>query len=144
MPPQSANWTCSACSLAWIERATMEYEGATEASATAQIGVPQNINPTYGLMDGSGAQLQRVLVDDYGVNSEQNWVTFDQAYAIAGQSCGMLGGSNWYHWVGVRGVQGNNLWIANSAPGWYGVYDTLTREQFNSLGPFSLVYLVPW
>jgi len=121
----------------------MENENATEETATFEIGTPQNINSTYGLMDGSGAQLQRVLEENYGLFTIQQWATFDQAYATAGQSCGMLGGSNWYHWVGVRGQQGDMLWIANSAPGWYDIYDTLSREQFNSLGPFSLVSLLP-
>jgi hypothetical protein len=142
MPPQSASWTCSACSLAWLERSLGANPGADEYSATFEIGTPQNINPTYGLMDGSGAQLQRVLEETYDQITEQRWVNYDQAYAIAGQSPGCMGGSNWYHWVALRGVSGPNLWIANSAPGWYGIYDTLTREQFNSLGPFSLVSLV--
>jgi len=142
MPPQVANWSCSACSLAWVLRSTTLDSEATEQSAIEMIGYPSNINATYGLMDGSGTQLQRVLEDNYDQPAEQRWVTFDQAYAIAGQSPGCLGGSAWYHWVGVRGVSGPNLWIANSAPGWYGIYDTLTREQFNSLGPFSLVSLV--
>ena len=106
------------------------------------IGYPQNINATYGLMDGSGVQLQAVLEDKYDQPAEQRWLTFDQAYAIAGQSPGCLGGSAWYHWVAVRGVSGPNLWIANSAPGWQGIWDYLSRDQFNSLGPFALVSLV--
>lgn len=142
MPPQAASWTCSACSLAWTERATQVNPGADEWSAVDEIGQPQNINPTYGLMDGSGAQLQRVLRDSYGIDSEQAWLTFDSAYSIYSQTPGMCSGGNWYHWVSVRGITGSQLWIANSAPGYKGVWDTLTRDQFNSLGPFSCVWLV--
>lgn len=142
MPKQTASWTCSACSLAWVERATRVNPNADEWSAVEEIGTPENINPTYGLMDGSGAQLRRVLIDSYGVPSSQGWLSFDSAYATYSYTAGMMSGGNWYHWVGVRGVDGNgNLWIANSAPGYKGIYDTLTRDQFNSLGPFSCVWL---
>jgi len=138
MPPQTANWTCSACSLAWVLRATAQDTNASEWDMVAAIGTPENINPTYGLMDGSGSQLRRVL-GNYGLDSTQAWLNFDQVYAISEQFTGMMSGGSWYHWVAIRGVTGNQIWIANSARGYMGVYDTLTREQFNSLGPFSVV-----
>ena len=141
MPRQVANWSCSACSLAWVERSTGVNPSASENSAIDEIGYPQNINSTYGLMDGSGAQLQRVLWESYSVPSGHLWSTFDEVYAIANQTTGMMSGGAWYHWVALRGVQNGSIWIANSAPGYKGIYDTLTREQFNSLGPFSCVYL---
>jgi hypothetical protein len=141
MPRQAASWTCSACSLAWVERATQVNPGADEWSAVAEIGTPDNINSTYGLMDGSGAQLQRVLRDSYGIDSSQGWLNFDQAYAAYGDTTGMMSGGAWYHWVAIRGHDGGNLWIANSAPGYCGVDSSLSREQFNSLGPFSCVWL---
>jgi hypothetical protein len=142
MPVQVANWSCSACALAWVERSTGVNSGASEGSAISEIGYPANINETYGLMDGSGIQLQRVLAD-YGLTSDQAWLSYDSVYAIAAQTTGCMSGGAWYHWVSLRGVDGPNLWIANSAPGYKGVYDSLSREQFNSLGPFSVVYLTP-
>lgn len=142
MPKQATSWTCSACSLAWIERATEINPNASEWSAVDEIGTPQNINSTYGLMDGSGAQLQRVLIDSYGVPSSQGWLNFDQAYAIYSTTAGMMSGGALYHWVAVRGITGDGqLWIANSAPGYHGVYDTLNREQFATWGPWSCVWL---
>jgi hypothetical protein len=141
MPRQAASWTCSACSLAWVERATQVNPGADEWSAVAEIGTPENINATYGLMDGSGAQLQRVLRDSYGRDSAQGWLNYDQAYATYGYTTGMMSGGNWYHWVAVRGHAGSDLYIANSAPGYKGVNSLLSREQFNALGPFSCVWL---
>lgn len=140
MPQQVASWSCSACALAWLERSTAVNQDATEQSAINEIGYPQNINPTYGLMDGSGSQLQRVLASYY-LDSSQGWLSFDQVYAIAEQTTGCMSGGAWYHWVSLRGVNGSSLWIANSAEGYKGIYDTLTREQFNSLGPFSVVWL---
>jgi hypothetical protein len=142
MPRQTASWTCSACSLAWVERSIHVNGAADEWSAVEEIGSPENINPTYGLMNGSGVELQRVLLESYGVPSSQGWLNFDQAYAIYSTTAGCMSGGNWYHWVGVRGVDGyGNLWIANSAPSYQGIYDTLSRDDFNRLGPFSCVWL---
>lgn len=142
MPAQVNSWSCSACALAWLERALGLDPNCYEQCGIDQIGYPQNINPTYGLMDGSGAQLQRVL-SEHGQNSHQGWLSFDTAYAYYAQTPGCMSGGAWYHWVGVRGVDGNgNLWIANSAPGYMGVGDTLSRSDFNRLGPFSCVWTV--
>lgn len=140
MPRQSVDWTCSACSLAWVLRATAADTTANEWGMVEAIGTPQNINSTYGLMDGSGTQLMRVL-SDYNLYSEHGWLTFDQVYSIAGVNTGLMSGGAWYHWVALRGQSGSNLWIANSAPGYKGVDSILTREQFNSLGPFSVVWV---
>lgn len=143
MPVQSVDWTCSACSLAWVLRATAQDTTADEWSEVEAIGYPQNINPTYGLMDGSGYQLQRVFRDN-GLDSSQGWLTFDQVYAIAGSNTGMMSGGGWYHWVAIRGRDDTNLWIANSAPGYKGVWEILTREDFNRLGPFSVVWVTEY
>jgi hypothetical protein len=140
MPHQAASWTCSACALAWVLRATQVDPNASEQSMTQAIGTPQNINSTYGLMDGSGAQLQRVL-GEYGVPSHQAWLNFDQVWAAAASTTGCMSGGSWYHWVAIRGQSGESIWIANSAPGYCGVDSTLSRNQFNQLGPFSVVLL---
>jgi len=105
-----------------------------------EIGYTGNISPAVGLHDGSGAQLQRVLAE-YGHGSLQGWIDFDTVYQIARETTGMMSGRNWYHWVALRGVSGSNLWIANSAPGYKGVWDILSREDFNRLGSFSVVWL---
>ena len=144
MPPQRYDWTCSACSLDWVLRATGQYGDAdiygTREQAVYDIGYIQNINPTYGLMDASGAELRRVL-GNYGLASEWDWLSFDEAYRIAQAGTGLMSGAAWYHWVALRGVQGSNLWIANSAPGYKGVYDILSPQDFERLGGFSVVWL---
>lgn len=139
MDRQQTDWTCSACSLDWLLTAT--YARGSDRELTVQeIGYTGNINPTYGLMDGSGAQLQRVL-RDYGMESSQAWLSYDSAWSIYSQAPGAMSGGAWYHWVGVRGTSDGNLWIANSAPGYMGVYDILSRADFNRLGPFSCIWL---
>lgn len=142
MPGQEASWTCAACAQAWVLRATGVRPDAGEWDMVAEIGYPDHINGTYGLMDGSGAQVARVYDENYGIPTAQAWLSFDEVYELAKHTTGQMSGGAWYHWVALRGTQGANLWIANSAPGYKGVWDTLTRADFNRLGPFSVVWLV--
>ena len=139
------SWTCSSCSLEWVKRAIgLPVDSdiyASREQTVYEIGYPSNINAQYGLMDGSGSQLQRVL-GDYGVATEQDWLDFDSVYELVQTTTGLMSGAAWYHWCALRGTSGENLWISNSAPGYRGVWDTLTREQFAELGAFSVVYLV--
>lgn len=139
MAPQVYSWTCSACALDWLLVA-MQSRGSDRERTVNEIGYTGNINATYGLMDGSGAQLQRVL-SEYGHNSDQAWLDYDTAWSIYSQTPGMMSGGAWYHWVGVRGTSDGNLWVANSAPGYQGVWDIVDRADFNRLGPFSCVWL---
>ncbi len=142
MAPQVYSWTCAACSLDWVLRATGVAPDHTRQLAVEEIGYPDNINPLYGLMDASGGALQGVYEDLYGVQTDQGWFDFDTVYALAQDATGQMSGGAWYHWVAIRGIQGANLWIANSAPGYKGIWDVLSRADFNRLGPFSVVYLV--
>lgn len=145
MPGQYYDWTCSACSLEWVKRATGlvvtdDIYGSRETTVY-EIGYPNNINAQVGLMDASGWALREVLKDIYGTDSEQGWLDFDTTYDLATAGPGMMSGAQWYHWVGIRGVQGSNLWVSNSAPGYKGIYDVVTREDFARLGGFSVVWL---
>jgi len=141
MPPQEANWTCSACSLAWVMRATGTDPEMTEWDAIDEIGYPANINATYGLMDASGSALRAVYAD-YELPTDQGWLDFDTVYQLALGTTGQMSGAAWYHWVALRGVSGPDLWVANSAPGYKGIYDIVTRADFQRLGGFSVVWLV--
>lgn len=145
MPGQLYDWTCSACSLEWLKRATGlvvtdDIYGSRETTVY-EIGYPNNINPQVGLMDASGWALREVLKDVYGQDSEQGWLDFDTTYELAQGGPGMMSGAAYYHWVGIRGIQGSNLWVSNSAQGYKGVYDVISRADFDRLGGFSVVWL---
>ena len=146
MPGQLYDWTCSACSTEWVERALGCSRGddvyANREQVVAAIGYPQHINYTYGLMDASGTQLVRVLKDQTGLDFMQgDWLGFDDVYALAAEGTpALMSGNAWYHWVAVRGVQGDMLWVANSAPGYKGIYDHLSRSDFQRLGGFNIVW----
>jgi len=145
MPGQLYDWTCSACSLEWVKRATGLITASdiytSRESTVYEIGYPQNINPQYGLMNADGSALRAVL-QTYGVSTDQGWLDFDTTYALAQDGTGMMSGAAWYHWVSIRGVQGNTLWVANSAPGYKGIWDNVSRDDFARLGGFSVVWLV--
>lgn len=144
MAPQRTAWNCSACALDWVLRSTTLADAShTPAQAVWEIGYPDQINAQVGLTnkDGPGAALMAVL-SEYGQPSEQAWLDFDTVYQIASATTGMLSGSAWYHWVALRGTEGTNLYVANSAPGYKGIYSTLSREDFNRLGPMNVVWLV--
>ena len=140
MPSQESSWTCAACAEAWVLRSTGVSPHAAEWELVNEIGYPEHINGQYGLMDGSGTQLRRVY-RDYGLETAQAWLNFDEVYELAKHTTGQMSGQAYYHWVALRGVQGSNIWIANSAPGYRGAWDTLSRADFNRLGPFSVVWL---
>jgi hypothetical protein len=141
MAPQVYDWTCSACALDWVLRATGLNSDSTREQAVLDIGYPENINAHYGLMDASGEAL-RTVYETYGQSTEQAWLDFDQTYALARESTGQMSGAAWYHWVALRGVKYGAIWIANSAPGYMDIYDLLDRADFERLGGFSAVWLV--
>ena len=83
-----------------------------------------------------------MLHDHAGLDTEQGWIDFDQAMSIYSNTLGLGSGGAFYHWVAFRGVSGSNLWIANSAPGYKGIWDTLSRYDFDRLGPWSAIWVV--
>jgi len=104
----------------------------------AEMGYPNCVNETYGLMS------QQCIVDEFtrhGLVAHQAWCTFDEAYAIAGSATGTINPTGQFHVMALRGTSGSDIAVANSAEGYYGVYSTLSREQFNALGPVSLVWV---
>jgi len=85
------------------------------------------------------------LIDAYnyfGLEAHQAWVTYDQAYTIMEKTTGQINPLGMYHFMGMRGIDNGNLWVANSAQGYRGVYEIMNRQQFNALGPVQLIYLV--
>lgn len=138
MPPQQADWTCSACSLAWLNRALAIDHATTEQTAVEYIGYPDNINSDYGLMDGSGAELVRCLRGQ-GAPAFNGWFSFDATYTLASDMPLLIGGVEWCHWVGVRTSHNGVLYLANSAPGWCAVDQQLDFDQWQDLGPFAVV-----
>ena len=102
------------------------------------LGYPNCVNPTYGLMSG---QCMIDCFAQYGLRAVEKWVGFDEAYSICAEHTGGISPSGMYHWMAIRGVSDGVLWVANSARGYDGVYDTISRDQFNYYGPVKLIYV---
>lgn len=111
----------------------MSYDDSLE-----YLSYPDGINPTYGLM-GSGYMISAFRA--IGLLAREKWVTFDEAYSICSQSTGVINPLGMYHFMAVRGVAGQDIYVANSAPGYKGVWSNLDRYSFNNLGPVKVIYV---
>lgn len=143
MPGQAYNWTCSVCSTTWVLQATgTAYQDSDIYDARyavgERMGYPSCVNQTYGCMS---PQCVIDTLASYGLVAKQAYVTFDQALAIARTNTGVINPQGMYHFMGLRGTSGSDIWVANSAQGYDGVWDNLTRERFNALGPVSVIYV---
>jgi hypothetical protein len=141
MASQYYDWTCSVCSITWVLQASNSaYSGLNVSDARYDVGMrmgyPSCVNSTYGCMS-TGCVL--ATFNSYGLDAISSYVTFDQAYAICRERTGTINPNGMYHFMGIRGVDGGDIWVANSAPGYRGIWDTISREQFNALGPVELV-----
>jgi hypothetical protein len=147
MPAQVYDWTCSAAATEWVERgigaARSDDVYGNREQVVYAIGYPHNISSAVGLHDGSGAELQRVLGEHAGLATEQAWgLSFDQALALFSKTFGLASGQEYYHWVGIAGVEDTLLRIGNSAPGYRGIYSQLSRWDWDALGPWSVIWNV--
>lgn len=142
---QNHDWDCSEESIRWCLYAYGRTpDDAWMEQSMIAAGV---VNPDVGCTDASGAGLARWVNQEYGeygyLASNQTGVSFDQVKDEADQHVHPLaiGGADWYHWSGLRGYDPLNdrLLLANPAPGWHGVYQTLSRDEFAREGPFNLV-----
>src|SRR5215472_8279215 len=132
MPGQAYSWTCSVCSTTWVLQATdTAYQSSDIYDARyavgEEMGYPSCVNPTYGCMS------PQCVIDElarHGLIAHQVWCTFDEAYSIARQYTGTINPQGMYHFMGLRGTSGSDIWVANSAQGYDGVWDLLTRERF--------------
>jgi len=138
MAPQSYDWTCSICATDWVLRATGLDPWSTREATAYEIGYPDCVNPAIGL---ANSQCVVEALSQYGPQAHQEWVSWERAYQLCEETTGVLNSTAWYHFVGIRGVRGGNLWVANSAPGYRGIYDDVSRAQFNSLPPWQVVVL---
>lgn len=102
----------------------------------------------HGLMDATGKGLAEFLTRHYGefgyYGNNENIVRFAEVANEIGPYPLLIGGRRWGHWSGVRGFDaaGDVLLLANPAENWMGVGQTMNRQQFDALGPFSMVRIL--
>jgi len=142
---QNDQWSCAPTSARWCLTA---YGRQPSEQWVETSMITENVVSTgLGLLNASGSDLARWFNRHYGEfgfeASNDASVSFDDVAqeAQAGLHPLMLGGRGWYHWTGVRGFDGTHIMLANPSPGYMGVAQTLSREQFSFLGGFSMVRL---
>lgn len=141
---QNDPWSCAPTAARWAMRALgrQPTERWFEDTMLAEGVVTREL----GLMDATGAGLAAFVQRHYGeygyaANHEPNiswdWIVAEgeHRYPV------LIGGRGWNHWAAVRDYDAatGTLRLMNPAPGWMGVGDTMTRAQFDALGPFSAV-----
>jgi hypothetical protein len=107
-------------------------------TAAQIIGYPDCVNETYGLMRAD------CLIDAYasqGIIARQKWVTYQEAWAICHEYTGVINPMGMYHFMAIRGVESQSIWVANSAKGYRGVYENIDYDTFIAYGPVQVIYL---
>lgn len=141
---QAESWSCAVYTTAWMLRATGHDVSVSEVkSRMLNTG---RVTSTYGLSDANGpgvAQTLRDFADGAPGIENRGIVSFNDVAARAGQMAVGIGGRNWNHWSAVRGYDAGRdvLLLANSANGWQGVYQEMTRGQFANLGAMAMVWM---
>lgn len=141
---QDVPWDCAAASLAWALQAF--GRNITEAEVIAGLG-PQRISPTYGLLDASGSGLVEYLAELGIPAANDPDAAWEEVESAAGFQPMVIGGRSWCHWTGVRmgmscfrSEPDRVILLANPAPGYQGIEQTLTDSAFHIIGPFSAVW----
>jgi hypothetical protein len=145
---QDMPWDCAAASTAWALQAC--GHPYTEAEVVKGLG-RHRISAAWGLLDSSGAGIVEWLAE-IGIGaanaSPSSW---DDVIGAAGHQPMLMGGLTWCHWTGVRvstlfypELEPAALALANPAPGWGGIEQTMQVDAFERLGPFSAVWLTSW
>lgn len=137
MPRQQRDWDCSAAATAWMGRSLgWGWEELDVAWSFLNEGIATT---ALGLLDGTGVGIVRWL--SLQPFDARNWRATWSMLENRDWSCPLImGSSSWYHWTGVRGLTAENqLDLANSAPGWSGIYHTLSQAQFEEHGDFWAV-----
>jgi hypothetical protein len=141
--PQEESFDCSQESLEWALWACGRH--SSDDWLESEMIRQHVMGRQDGLLDASGAGLARFINDEYrelGFSaSNEPSVTFGALAAEAGRYPLLIGGRAWNHWSGVRGYDAarNQLLLANPADGHKGIRQEMTPEQFEALGPFSMV-----
>jgi len=140
MAPQQYSWTCSIAAATWVLQATGIEPDASREQVAYEIGYPDCVNPSVGL---ANSQCLVRMFASHGVVAHQEWVNWERAQQLCRETTGCLNSTRWYHFVGIRGMYGNNqLWVANSALGYQGIRETISYDQFQAwAGSWQVIWL---
>ncbi len=137
---QTDSWSCSIASAAWmlhsigLGESYLNLEGLAVAAGL--------VSEQDGLEVGSGGLLADWLGAHYGLSTDHQFpISWDWLLAHAGMQPIAIGSGSLYHWVAVSDAVGETLLLANPAPGYKGLWDTMTEAQFNAWAPWACVWI---
>ena len=140
---QANYWDDTPAVTTWMLRSI--GRNVTLQEVTDEMLKQHIVSPDVGLLDGRGTGLVQVISGTWNEKAFNKIpVSFDDVAAMAGRYPVAIGGRAWTHWTGVRGFDGERLILAN--PGGTGPrfgQQSLNREQFDVLGPFTSVWIEP-
>lgn len=145
--PQNHDFDCAEQSTLWAMTAYGRHP--SDAWMEASMLTSGIESTDLGLLVADGSQLAAWITEQYGEFNYSAYnnghVSFDDIRSVAGQTPVIVGGRQWNHWSGVRGYDQatDTLQLANPADGWMNVSQSMTRQQFDALGPFSMV-VITW
>ena len=140
---QNDDWSCGPTSTRWAMTAL--GRAPTEQWIESTMIAEGVVSTTQGILDATGAGIAAFIrrqYGEFGYTAEHHpTATFQFLADTSGTSPMLIGGRGWDHWSGLRGYDRARdvLILANPADGWRGVSQTMTRQQFETLGPFSAV-----
>ena len=139
---QNDNWSCAPTSARWMLASLGRDPGE---QIEEQLVIDNVVSKSSGLLHASGSVLARWFRETAGIPAGSNGAAeFDEIAARAGKQPLMIGGRRWGpngHWSGVRGFDGERLRLANPAPGFGRIDQTMTSAEMAARGPFSAVWL---
>lgn len=145
---QSADWTCSCASLAWVMNAlSVDAPNGGKWDEWQAVDVLRGlcgysaVTPEYGLAYGNGQDLETVYAS-YGFVVQRQAVGWPDLAYLCELGIGQLGGARWYHWSGLRGYDGAVFNLANPAPSWKGVGSALDAGEWNAWGAWTAVVVI--
>ena len=145
---QTADWTCSCASSAWLlnslgdwslERPWNEWD-VVEALRAATY--PGAVSPEYGLARADMYDLEvmfRAL--GYDVVRKQ-YLEREDILAWSGRYPLQINGARLYHHMGCRTLGPGVVLLANPAPSWKGVGQTLNADEAATWGSWNGMVIV--
>ena len=145
---QSADWTCSCASMAWVMNA-LGVDAPDGGKWNEWTGVDElrricgylRCHPTTGWPTATGRTSRRSTTRTASRVQRQAVGWPDLAY-LCELGVGQVGGARLYHWMGVRGYDGAVFQLANPAYSYKGIEDDLDPNEWNTWGGWTCVMVI--
>lgn len=145
---QTADWTCSCASSAWLLNSLGDWRlgrpwNEWDVVETLRAATyPGAVSPSYGLARADMYDLE-VMFNALGYDvRRKQYLTRDDILAWGGIYPLQINGARWYHHSGARTFGPGVLYLANPAPNWKGVGQEMTADEAAAWGSFNGMVIV--